>query len=147
MIIFTMGFTKKTAMEFFNLIKSNEIELVIDVRLNNKTQLAGFTKGEDLSFFLHEICKCKYMHSIEFAPTKEILDSYKKGLITWDEYEEEYVNLMKNRKNYYYFHEMFSDYKRVCLLCSETTAENCHRRLLADLIIETAPATTKVLHI
>lgn len=78
MQIFTMGFTKKSAEVFFNLIREHHIEILIDVRLNNHSQLAGFTKGRDLSFFLKEICNCEYSHEIPFAPTKDILDRYKK---------------------------------------------------------------------
>ena len=81
MQVYTMGFTKKNAENFFGLIKKNGIEILIDVRLNNQSQLAGFTKGRDLSFFLREICKCAYSHEIQFAPTKLILDNYKKNLI------------------------------------------------------------------
>ena len=74
MILFTIGFTQKSAETFFELIKENQIELLIDVRLNNKSQLAGFSKGTDIDYFLKEICNCKYMHCQEYAPTKEILD-------------------------------------------------------------------------
>ena len=82
MQIYTMGFTKKSAEEFFGLLKDNEIEMLIDVRLNNQSQLAGFTKGRDLAFFLRKICKCSYSHEIQFAPTKMILDNYKKQIIS-----------------------------------------------------------------
>ena len=87
MLIYTMGFTKKTAEQFFEKIKKNNIDIVIDVRLNNQSQLAGFTKGKDLVYFLKELCNCEYKHEIKFAPTKEILASYKKGDIDWGEYE------------------------------------------------------------
>ena len=98
MQIYTMGFTKKSAEEFFGLLKDNEIEMLIDVRLNNQSQLAGFTKGRDLAFFLRKICKCSYSHEIQFAPTKMILDNYKKQIISWSEYEEEYNQLINRRK-------------------------------------------------
>ena len=75
MKIFTIGFTKKNARQFFELLKVNEIDIVLDIRLNNKSQLAGFTKGEDIQYFLSEICHCDYQHCLEFAPTKGILDS------------------------------------------------------------------------
>ena len=84
MKLFTIGFTQKNAKQFFELLKANQIELLIDVRLNNKSQLAGFTKGNDLEYLLAEICDCQYKHCLEYAPTKEILDGYKKGNITWE---------------------------------------------------------------
>ncbi len=73
MNIFTMGFTQKKAEDFFTIIKKNNIEIVVDVRLNNQSQLAGFTKGKDLAYFLKEICNCDYEHNLDCAPTKEIL--------------------------------------------------------------------------
>lgn len=98
MDIYTMGFTQKTAEQFFEKIKKNEIEILVDVRLNNQSQLAGFTKGKDLSYFLKELCHCKYDHNISYAPTKEILQAYKKETISWSEYEEKYVELLIKRK-------------------------------------------------
>ena len=132
MQIYTMGFTKKSAEEFFGLLKDNEIEMLIDVRLNNQSQLAGFTKGRDLAFFLRKICKCSYSHEIQFAPTKMILDNYKKQIISWSEYEEEYNQLINRRKVSDIFKDKYRNYERVLLLCSEATSENCHRRLLAE---------------
>ncbi len=132
MQIYTMGFTQKSAQQFFDKIKTNNIELLIDVRLNNQSQLAGFTKGKDLSYFLREICDCRYDHNTNFAPTKEILQGYKKGEITWAEYEERYTALLLRRKAIEEFERSYSSYSRVLLLCSEPTPENCHRRLLAE---------------
>ena len=97
MQILTMGFTKKKAEEFFNLIREHQVEMLIDVRLNNQSQLAGFTKGQDLAFFLREICNCQYSHEIQFAPTKDILNHYKKKQIGWEKYEAEYNKLIKER--------------------------------------------------
>src|SRR5699024_9941478 len=97
MQIFTMGFTRKSAEVFFNLIREHHIEMLIDVRLNNQSQLASFTKGRDIAFFLKEICNCEYSHEIQFAPTKDILDCYKKNQISWEKYEAEYNELIKRR--------------------------------------------------
>lgn len=137
MNIYTIGFTQKSAEQFFKLIKINNIELLVDIRLNNKSQLAGFTKGDDLRYFLSEICKCKYKHCIEYAPTKEILDGYKKKSMTWNDYVEQYNNLMIKRGNYKNFVADFNSYDNICLLCSEPTAEQCHRKLIAKLIKQT----------
>ena len=97
MYIYTMGFTQKSAEQFFEKIKSNNIQVVVDVRLNNQSQLAGFSKGKDLSYFLKVICNCLYEHEIKFAPTKEILSSYKKGSISWEEYVIQFNNLIELR--------------------------------------------------
>lgn len=134
MRIYTIGFTKKNACEFFELIKKNNIEIVLDIRLNNKSQLAGFAKGRDLDYFLSEICNCRYQHCIEFAPTEKILEGYKKGNISWDEYVEQYTTLILKRGDYKNFEDKYSDYKNICLLCSESTAIHCHRRLAAEII-------------
>lgn len=136
MILYTVGFTQKSAERFFELIKANKIEILVDIRLNNKSQLAGFTKGDDLKYFLEQICACEYKHCIEYAPTKEILDDYKKKIITWDEYVTKYIPLMKKRNAVSKFIEQFSIFDSVCLLCSEPTPDYCHRRLLAEMIAE-----------
>lgn len=134
MNIHTIGFTQKTAKVFFESIKDNNIEILLDVRLNNRSQLAGFTKGVDLEYFLEEICRCKYEHRIEYAPTKEILDAYRKKEITWDRYTEKYIALLEHRSDYQDFSAKYGHYENICLLCSELTAEYCHRRLLAERI-------------
>lgn len=136
MHILTMGFTKKNAEEFFGLIREYHVEILIDVRLNNQSQLAGFTKGRDIEFFLKEICDCKYSHEIQFAPTKDILNRYKKEQISWEKYEVEYNELIKKRKVLNIFKQKYSIYDKVLLLCSEPTPECCHRRLLADFLNE-----------
>ena len=134
MIIYTMGFTKKSAEDFFGIISDNNIEILVDVRLNNQSQLAGFSKGRDLKFFLEKICGCGYSHEELFAPTKEILNGYKKKTISWDEYEYEYGELISQRKVETTFEDKYNFYNNVLLLCSEPTPENCHRRLLAEYL-------------
>jgi uncharacterized protein (DUF488 family) len=134
MKLFTIGFTKKTAEQFFGLIKKNEIDLLIDVRLNNKTQLAGFTKGDDLAYFLSQICDCEYEHQLDFAPTKDLLDGYKDKKIAWSAYEVEFLKLLATRKACVDFISKYSGFQNIVLLCSEPTAERCHRRLLAESI-------------
>lgn len=132
MHIYTMGFTQKTAAQFFEKILNNKIQIVIDVRLNNQSQLAGFTKGKDLEYFLKVICNCLYEHETIFAPTKEILSSYKSGKIDWEKYVIEFDKLMISRKMVDYFEMKYLKYDNVLLLCSEPTPQNCHRRLLAE---------------
>lgn len=132
--LFTIGFTKKNAKIFFSKIRNAGITKLIDIRLNNVSQLAGFAKRDDLIFFLNELCNCSYKHMPEFAPTKEILDAYKKKHIDWDEYVTRFSKLINERKieNKIRLEEL----NNVCLLCSEPTPEQCHRRLVAEYLQE-----------
>ena len=134
MKIYTMGFTQKSAEVFFEKIKKNNIEILIDIRLNNQSQLAGFAKGKDLVYFLDRLCQCDYRHELKFAPDKELLDDYKKGRIDWDGYVPRFQKLIDNRSMVKLFQSRYSDYNSVLLLCSEPTPEQCHRRLLAEAI-------------
>ena len=134
MILYTIGFTKKSAEQFFGLIRDNHVEVLADIRLNNRSQLAGFAKGDDLEFFLRELCACDYRYCPEYAPTKEILSAYQKKELDWVGYTTQYTTLMEQRGKYREFPQKFTSYRSVCLLCSEPTPEKCHRRLLAELI-------------
>jgi len=129
-VLFTIGFAKKKAQEFFGTLKHNQVKTLIDVRLNNVSQLAGFTKKNDLEYFLKELCDIEYLHRPVFAPTKEILDAYKKKEISWAEYENTYCGLLSERQASTRIepHEL----NMSCLLCSEPKADKCHRRLLAE---------------
>ena len=132
MKLFTIGFTRKTARDFFGLLQKSDIKRVVDVRLNNVSQLAGFAKKNDLIYFLEKICNVEYVHAPELAPTKEILDDYKKRGGDWETYEKNFLSLMKKRK----VENTLS--KRVisegCLLCSEHKPHYCHRRLVAEYL-------------
>jgi uncharacterized protein (DUF488 family) len=131
--IYTIGFTKKSAEQFFDALRKSGIKRLIDIRLNNSSQLAGFTKQEDLAFFLRKICGAEYMHQLILAPTKEILDGYKKGGITWEEYERRFNSLLTKRKvEEKIDKELFS--APTVLLCSEPRPEKCHRRLVAEYL-------------
>ena len=134
MKIFTIGFTQKFASEFFDKIKNNNIELLIDIRLNNVSQLAGFAKGRDLKYFLKEICNCDYTHDDMFAPTKELLDNYRAKKISWEDYEQIFKSIIKERKIDEHFKKLYSTKSRVCLLCTEPTPEKCHRRLVGEYL-------------
>ena len=128
--LFTIGFTKKNAQTFFSKLKSAGVKKIIDIRLNNVSQLAGFAKRDDLSYFLKELCDCDYIHKPTFAPTKEILDAYKKKQINWNEYVRQFSKLIKDLaiENKISVEEL----NNACLLCSEPTPEKCHRRLVAE---------------
>lgn len=132
MKIYTIGFTQKTAREFFEKIKENNIDMLIDIRLNNASQLAGFAKGKDLEFFLKKICNCEYVHDDFFAPTKELLDNYRSKKTSWKQYEEEFADIMKTRDITSRFKNNYIKKDRICLLCTEPTPEQCHRRLVAE---------------
>jgi uncharacterized protein (DUF488 family) len=134
-----MGFTRKEAPELFGLISSYNIKLLLDIRLENNSQLAGFTKCADLEYFLDKLCRCGYEHRVDFAPTTEILRGYKKKELSWREYERQYTSLIKNRGSINSFFEHYCSYEKICLLCSEPTPEYCHRRLLAEMILEKYP--------
>jgi len=129
-VLFTIGFAGKNAQEFFGILERNQVKNLIDVRLNNVSQLAGFTKKNDLKYFLKELCEIEYFHRPVFAPTKEILDAYKRKNISWAEYENMYCDLLSERRvsTIMLPHEL----NMSCLLCSEPKADKCHRRLLAE---------------
>ncbi|HHR6051381.1 TPA: DUF488 family protein [Providencia alcalifaciens] len=130
--IHTIGFTKKTAEYFFKKLKDNNVHTVIDTRLNNHSQLSGFAKAKDLEFFLKKICDIEYIYRPELAPTKKILDDYKNKKITWDNYAHEYINLMEKRNIASNLSR--NDVDNGCLLCSEDTPHQCHRRILAEYL-------------
>jgi len=130
MRVFTIGFTKKSARRFFEILRESGARRVVDVRLNNVSQLAGFAKKDDLAYFLKEICGMEYVHLPELAPTQEILDNYKKQRGDWETYESRFLALMKQRRIEEKIpREVISD---GCLLCSEDKPQMCHRRLVAE---------------
>jgi uncharacterized protein (DUF488 family) len=130
--IFTIGFTRKTAEQFFGLLERAGVKRVVDVRLNNVSQLAGFAKKEDLAFFLKRICGIDYVHLPVLAPTQEMLDALKKNKGPWAEYEKAFIPLITQR-------QIETQVPREllhlgCMLCSEDTPEHCHRRLVAEYL-------------
>ena len=133
MEVYTIGFTKRTAAEFFGALKKAGIKRLLDVRLNNSSQLAGFTKREDLPYFLKEICSAEYRHEPLLAPTQEILDGYKKRKGSWSDYERLFLQLMAQRKVEEKIDRKLFD-EPTALLCSENTADNCHRRLVLEYL-------------
>jgi uncharacterized protein (DUF488 family) len=134
MDVYTIGFTKKSAQTFFELIQRSSVQRVIDVRLNNVSQLAGFSKRDDLKYFLSEICEVDYIHCPELAPEQAMLDAYKKRGGGWDEYELRFLELMKEREIEKVLSKDILD--RGCLLCSEDKPHHCHRRLVAEYLKE-----------
>jgi uncharacterized protein (DUF488 family) len=131
--IYTIGFTRTTARDFFGRLKRAGIRRLIDVRLSNSSQLAGFAKRDDLEFFLAELCDAEYVHEPLLAPTQELLDGFKKDKGAWEDYADGFDALLRERR-----------IEEVCspsffagpsaLLCSEPTAEHCHRRLIVEYL-------------
>ncbi len=145
MNIYTIGFTQKNAEKFFGFISKEKVSTLIDVRLNNVSQLAGFAKRDDLKFFLKELCGTEYIHLPDLAPTKQILSDYKKGIITWDNYEDEFLNLMAKRNIERTINKDLLD--NGCLLCSEHEPHFCHRRLVVEYLNKTTDFNLKVKHL
>jgi uncharacterized protein (DUF488 family) len=131
MRLYTIGFTKTTAENFFERIKSSGSTEIIDIRLNNVSQLAGFAKRDDLKYFVKVICGIGYRHITELAPTQDLLDKYKKGGGDWAQYELAFIDLMKVRQIENMNRNMFDG---GCLLCSEDKPHHCHRRLVAEYL-------------
>lgn len=139
MILYTIGFSEKTAENFFTILMKNNVHNLIDIRLNNKSQLAGFANSKHLPYFL-KIHRINYSYKPEYAPSKELLDGYKNKSISWEKYEYFYNELIRNRDILRNIQWDFFD--NSVLLCSEPTAEKCHRRLLAEFLSKENNAIT-----
>lgn len=144
MRLFTIGFTKKDADQFFGLLKTSGASALVDTRLNNVSQLAGFTKRNDLEYFTRELVGMTYAHETRLAPTKEFLDAYKKGGWPWSKYEEEYLRLIRGRRVEAVLDRAKLD--NAVLLCSEATPDRCHRRLAAEYLAS-AWGNVEVVHL
>lgn len=130
--LYTIGFTQKSAKTFFDTLIKAGVKTVIDTRLNNVSQLAGFTKKTDLEYFLEKVGSIKYIHILDLAPTKDILDAYKKNKGDWKVYEQEFLKLMSDRQVEKTITPQIIDSS--CLLCSEAKPHHCHRRLVAEYL-------------
>jgi uncharacterized protein (DUF488 family) len=131
--VYTIGFTQKAAAQFFGALKSAGVRRLLDVRLNNVSQLAGFAKRDDLAYFLRALCDIDYRHEPLLAPTQEMLDDYRKRKGGWPEYEQRFLALMAERRiEETLDRDLFA--VPTALLCSEATAEHCHRRLVLEYL-------------
>ena len=135
MEIFTIGFTRKSAADFFGTLKRAGIRQLLDVRLNNISQLAAFAKRDDLAYFLKEIGDIAYRHELLLAPSQELLDAYRKQKGSWEDYEDRFLALMRERQIENKINRRLFE-KPTVLLCSEATAERCHRRLVLEYLQE-----------
>ena len=143
--LYTIGFTKKSAEQFFNLLRNNNVKQLVDVRISNSSQLAGFAKGKDLEFFVKEICHIPYKHITDFAPTKELLDQWHKQEVTWEEYVRVYTDLLKDKDVLRKYG--VKSFDGSCFLCSEDTPEQCHRRLLAEYLQKHSKEKVSIVHL
>jgi uncharacterized protein (DUF488 family) len=134
MEIYSIGFTQKPAAQFFGALKDAGIRRLLDVRLNNTSQLAAFAKRDDLAFFVREICGAAYEHEPLLAPTQEMLDAYKKRKGDWSAYEQEFLALIRQRRIESVISPEPFRAAPTALLCSENTAEHCHRRLVLEYL-------------
>lgn len=133
MEIFTIGFTQTTARDFFGRLRDAGIRRLIDVRLNNSSQLAGFAKRDDLEFFLEELCGAEYVHEPRLAPTQELLDGFKKRKDPWEQFASGFDALLRERRIEEAFSPSFFSGPSV-LLCSEAMPQRCHRRLIVEYL-------------
>lgn len=131
--LFTIGFTQKTAEQFFTLLESNGVDVVVDTRLRPNSQLSGFAKQQDLPYFLKHMLNCDYRHLPSMAPSAEILDRYRQDK-DWATYEEHFKALLDERKLINTLDQTWWGVHRVCLLCSEHKPDYCHRRLVAEYL-------------
>lgn len=138
MEVYSIGFTQTTARHFFDRLKTAGIRRLLDVRLNNSSQLAGFAKARDLEYFLESLLGASYEHQPLLAPTQELLDAYKKESLPWESYERRFLALMGERKIESVLDRSAFEEPTV-LLCSEATAELCHRRLVCEYLVKYWP--------
>jgi uncharacterized protein (DUF488 family) len=143
--VYTIGYTRKSLREFMGLLLPAGVDAIIDVRLRNRSQLAGFAKQDDLAFLLREGFGIEYEYCLDLAPTPEILDAYKaRG--SWSAYEESFLCLLEKRQAASIGQQVLSRYQRPCLLCAEPAPDRCHRRLVAEWWAERLP-NLRVIHL
>jgi uncharacterized protein (DUF488 family) len=142
MKLFTIGFTGKSAEEFFSILTKNKVNTIIDIRLINNTMFAGFTKKENFPYFLRQIGGIDYIEMKSCAPTQGLLEGIKADEMTWGEYKKQYLKLLKERKIVDEITKKMLN--RSCLLCAEPEPDRCHRKILADYIFKNFDEITVV---
>lgn len=142
--LYTIGFTEKTAKDFFTLLQKAGVKKILDVRINNVSQLAGFAKGKDLEYFAKSILSADYEHNISLSPTKELLKDYRDKNVSWAQYEKEYIAILEKRNILKTIN--FEKLDGACLLCSEHKPDMCHRRLLAEYL-KKANKEVEIIHL
>ncbi|WP_116191712.1 DUF488 family protein [Paenibacillus taihuensis] len=133
--LYTIGFAQKSLREFVSHLQGNQVTKVVDTRLNNVSQLAGYAKKDDLSYVL-ELVHIDYTHDLDLAPTKELLEAIKQKQVSWSEFEKLFIDLIAKRQIEKKVGELFGEGEIVCFMCSEHKPHQCHRRLLAEYVAE-----------
>jgi len=139
MIIYTIGFAKKNLREFIYRLQTAGVKKVVDIRLNNTSQLAGYAKKDDLAYVL-ELVGIGYQHLPELAPTAELMDGYKSKNISWAGFEAAFKDILQTRKVEQHYDLIVND-EGTCLLCAEDEPQGCHRLLVADYYAAMKPGT------
>lgn len=140
MTVYTIGFTKKSAAEFFTLLKENGVRTLLDIRLNNSNQLAGFTKQQDLEYFTKALLGIPYVHDPRFAPEAETIRAYRNGKGSYEAFRKEFLRTLEERKIQEVIRKEYSgNLDCSCLLCSEKDPDSCHRKIVAELMREVYP--------
>lgn len=143
--VYTIGFTKTSAKDFFERLRSAGVRRVLDVRLHNTSQLSGFAKSDDLSYFLETIGGIEYSHEPSLAPTDDMLKAYKRDRGDWVAYQASFLGLMQKRR---VEQRLAPGYLRdSCLLCSEFSPHHCHRRLVCEYLNDKWGGPLSVLHL
>ncbi|MDO8589582.1 MAG: DUF488 domain-containing protein [Armatimonadota bacterium] len=145
MKLYTIGHTKKNLRRFVELMRDAGVDAVVDIRLKNSSQLAGYSKGDDLAFVLEELLGIKYLHVLDLAPTEELLEQYRKDK-DWRNYHAAFAELMRDRGAIAAAWKTLSAFKCPCLLCAEDDPQQCHRRVVAELLAADHP-DTEVIHL
>ena len=147
MILYTIGFSKKTAKYFFELLRKNGVKTLIDIRRNPHSQLSGFAKAKDLEFFIKELINGKYIYLEIFAPSEGLIKNYRKKKIIWLEYEQIFNKELENKKEKISQLIKNIDFNKGCLMCSEDKPDRCHRRLVAEFLKKEFFPDLKIKHL
>lgn len=143
--LYTIGFTQKTAEQFFGLLQSNNVKVLVDTRLKPDTQLSGFAKKRDLPYFLKGLAGCEYHYEPLMCPTEDLLDGYRQNK-SWSTYEKAFNQLLDERQLIRHIDRTWWAANPACLLCSEHEPEHCHRRLVAEYMASHWPEV-KIIHL
>jgi len=141
--LYTIGYRRKSLSTFINQLRGAGVDAIVDIRLRNTSHLLGYTKRDTLEFLLREGFDMAYEHHPELAPTPEILDRYRDDG-DWAAYETRFLPLLERRTAEQVGREILARYRAPCLLCAESTAEHCHRRLVAEYWAQRLPPLSVV---
>jgi len=132
--IFALSAYETSAEQFFQKLKEEKADLVLDVRLKNSNQLCGFTKAKDLAYLIPAVTGAAYVHDLRFAPSAALLESYLKHQIGWEMYRASYLSEMKRHRAMDAFRVSYDSYQSICILGTSTRKRRSHSDALIDLI-------------